>query len=271
MKISFTTLGNPNWTWEHTLEQAQGMGYDGIEIRGVEGEMNLPKARPFLPSNLSQTKAQLGDLGLTVCCLGTSCRFDDTDGVAANIDLGKAHIDLAAELGCPYIRVFGDRIPSPDLRPKIVEQVAGALVKLADYARGTGVTVLQETHGDFSRSEDILEVMTLVQRDEVKVLWDIHHPYRFFGEQPEETWERLGSYVAHTHWKDSRGTKEDFQYCRIGEGDVPVKAVLKLLKDNGYAGWLSLEWEKQWHPELEEPELIYPHYLKTMRDYWEEV
>ncbi len=268
MKTSFTTLGSPEWGWEKTLEQAKAMGFDGIELRGVEGEMDLPKAAPFVPEKLAATKERLADMNLAICCLGTSCRFDTEEQVAENIDLGRRHIDLAAELGSPFIRVFGDRIPSPDLRSKIVDQVAGALVQLAEYAKGTGVTVLQETHGDFSRSQDILEVMELVNRSEVRILWDIHHPYRFFGEEPQDTWDRIGRFVAHTHWKDSVGTKDSFRYCRLGEGSVPIHTFLKLLKDSGYDGWLSLEWEKKWHPELEEPEHVYPHYQRTIVEYW---
>lgn len=48
MKIAFTTLSCPNWSWEHILNETTRLKYDGIEIRGIEGEMFLPKARPFL-------------------------------------------------------------------------------------------------------------------------------------------------------------------------------------------------------------------------------
>lgn len=49
MKIAFQTLASPNWSWEQTLNAAAQLGYDGIELRGVEGEMYLPRARPFYP------------------------------------------------------------------------------------------------------------------------------------------------------------------------------------------------------------------------------
>lgn len=43
LPISFSTLGCPDWTWKQILAQADGLGYGGIEIRGLEGEMDLTK------------------------------------------------------------------------------------------------------------------------------------------------------------------------------------------------------------------------------------
>jgi hypothetical protein len=42
---------------------------------------------------------------------------------------------------------------------------------------------------------------------------------------------------------------------------------VRVLAKNGYKGYYCFEWEKRWHPEVEEPEVAFPHYAKTMRDY----
>ena len=39
---------------------------------------------------------------------------------------------------------------------------------------------------------------------------------------------------------------------------------MKLLEEDGYPGYYSLEWEKRWHPELEEPEIVFPAYTEWM-------
>lgn len=271
MKVGFTTLGCPDWEWVRVLQEAVAMKYDGLELRGVNGELNLPRAKPFLRQNLAATKRQLQELGLEVCCLGTSARFHEKETLDDNLALAKSHIDLAAELGAPFVRVFGDKISSAVERSQIVDQVANSLIQLADYAQSTGVKVVLETHGDFSRSADILEIMKQVSREEVGVLWDMHHPYRFFGEQPEETWQNISGYILHTHIKDSIGTKEDFHYCLIGEGDLPLRQCLQLLKNNGYDNWLVLEWEKKWHPEIEEPEVAFPQFREKIVKYWNSI
>jgi hypothetical protein len=38
-----------------------------------------------------------------------------------------------------------------------------------------------------------------------------------------------------------------------------------LLAAGGYQRWLSVEWEKHWHPEIEEPEIALPAHVKLLR------
>lgn len=35
MKISFSTLGCPRWSWREILATACDLGYGGVEVRGV--------------------------------------------------------------------------------------------------------------------------------------------------------------------------------------------------------------------------------------------
>jgi predicted xylose isomerase-like sugar epimerase len=53
----------------------------------------------------------------------------------------------------------------------------------------------------------------------------------------------------------------------LGAGDVPVKEQVRVLAAAGYQGFYCFEWEKTWHPEIEEPEVAFPHYAKTMAAY----
>jgi len=50
-------------------------------------------------------------------------------------------------------------------------------------------------------------------------------------------------------------------------GRVPVKEQVAVLAKNGYKGFYCFEWEKKWHPEIEEPEVAFPHFAKTMAAY----
>jgi hypothetical protein len=40
---------------------------------------------------------------------------------------------------------------------------------------------------------------------------------------------------------------------------------MKTLVSGGYQGLYSFEWEKKWHPEIEEPEVAFPQYVETMK------
>ncbi len=263
--LAFTTLACPDWSWEQVVQKAVEYGYQGVELRGVEGEMDLTKAAPFTGSRLPATKRELKERGLAIPCLDTSCRFDQASEIGDSIDEGKRHIDLAGELDAPYIRVFGDRIPDIQSGEKIIGQVVQGLLALAQHAEGTGVQVLLESHGDFARLPNLLAVMSAVHHPHVGVLWDVHHPYRFFSEPLADTYEKLKERIRHVHLKDSVSMDGEVRYCLLGQGIVPVSEVLQLLASGGYDGWIAFEWEKRWHPEIEEPEVALPDFIRVLR------
>ena len=73
----------------------------------------------------------------------------------------------------------------------------------------------------------------------------------------------LSGKVFHVHIKDG-----DFKnHTLLGEGKVPMLQILQLLQENGYTGYLSVEWEKAWKPELAPPEVVFPQYARRMKEY----
>jgi len=102
----------------------------------------------------------------------------------------------------------------------------------------------------------------------VRVLWDLHHPYRTNGEPAAFTYANLGPFTVSTHVKDSVPLPGGgHQYVLLGEGDVPLKEMLDLLVAGGYKGYAILEWEKRWIPSLLEPEVAFPQYVAKMREW----
>ncbi|KRF06600.1 xylose isomerase [Paenibacillus sp. Soil766] len=265
MKIAFQTLATPNWSWAHTLSEAKRMGYDGIELRGIDGEMYLPRARPFLPENIEQTLIDIERSGLEICCLDASSSFHDPDKLAQAIQEGKDYIDLAVQLKVPYIRVFGDLVPQTDSRAAVVARISTALTELGQYAEGKQVTVLLETHGDINNYQIIQEILAAASSSALGLLWDFGHPF-FNKEDPEVTYRELAPYIKHTHVKDAKILPLGHELCLIGEGDVPVAEMIHILKRNHYDGWLSLEFEKKWYPDLlDEPEVSLPAYMAYVK------
>lgn len=267
MKLSFTTLGCPGWDWETILTQASSMGFDGIELRGIGGEMRLAKLDIFSPGRLQKTASEMADRGLAFSCLDTSCNFHDTDKLAESFAEARETIDLAYELGCPYIRVFGDRILPGETPEQAASRVGQELARMGEMTRGSHVRVLLETHGHFSSGARCKNIMEAAASDRVGLLWDTHHPYKFAGESMEETWSLIGPWVYHTHLKDSRGPWDTHKLCNMGKGDLPLDTLLRVLREGGYTGWYSYEHEKRWHPELAEPEEAFPEFISFMRSH----
>jgi sugar phosphate isomerase/epimerase len=273
--IAFSTLGCPAWSWKTILDQADRLGYMAIELRGVAGEMDLPKVPELAGTRLADAKKDLAALGVVVSDLGASAAMHET-GAARDraLDEGRRFIDLAHAMGVKYVRMFGDHIPPGEPRDAVFSRVIDGFRQMASHAKDAGVTVLMESHGDFTHSKDIEAVRSGVGSDAFAVLWDAHHTYVAGHEAPADTYAALGRWVRHTHLKDSKATgpgAEDRRYVLTGTGEVPVKSQVQVLVKAGYTGYYCFEWEKKWHPEIEEPEVAFPHYAKTMIDYLKDV
>jgi sugar phosphate isomerase/epimerase len=231
--------------------------------------MDLPKVPEFTGTRLAETKRDLAALGLTVSDLGASARMHERDPIvrAAQFDEGRRFIDLAQAMGVKYVRMFGDKFPEGEPRADVMRRVIDGFREMAAYAKPAGVTVLIESHGDFTRSADLENILTSVASPQFALLWDAHHSFVAAGEQPADTFAKIGTWTRHTHLKDSKPAGADRRYVLIGAGDVPVREQVRVLAAAGYKGLYGFEWEKKWHPEIEEPEVAFPHYAKTMAEY----
>lgn len=269
LPIAFSTLGCPLWSWKAILEAADRLGYAAIELRGVAGEMDLPKVPELSGSRLAETKKDLEALGIVVSDLGASSRMHEKDKAVRDtqLDEGRRFIDLAQAMGVPYVRMFGDKLPPEEPREEVMKRVVEGFQAMAEHAKAAGVTVLIESHGDFTRSADLEAILTRVASPAFALLWDAHHTFVAGREQPADTWRALGRHVRHTHLKDSKPEGAERRYVLVGNGEVPVREQVRVLAQAGYKGFYCLEWEKKWHPQIEEPEVAFPHYAKTMREY----
>ncbi len=269
MKLAFSTLGCPNWQWREIFATAKDLGVDGIEIRGIENEMYAPKIRIFDDSNYQATLGQLRDAGLVLTQLTSGATLGMPDSPAAGRREAMDYIDTAARLGVPYIRVMISPQPQPE--PVDMEAARRLYLELCDYAKPKGVCVLVETNGALADSHVMREFVDGADPDSSGVLWDIHHPYRFFGESPEFTFRNIGQYVKNTHVKDSVYKDGKLSYRMMGYGDVPVFDALKTLKAGEYQGFITLEWVKRWNKELQEPGIVFYHYVSYMKYLMEQI
>jgi sugar phosphate isomerase/epimerase len=264
--IAFSTLGCPAWSWNSVLSRATEWGYAAIELRGLQGEMDLTKRSEFTGDRLAGTLKELQTAGLRISDLGSSVRLHE-ENFAPQLDEGRRYIDLAHRLKAPFIRVFGDRVLPGKSKKATVDRIISGLRELGEYANGSGVGVLIESHGDFCDSPTLLEILTGADRPNVALLWDAHHTVVAGKEAPADTWRQVGRYVRHVHLKDSKPEGKEVRYVLTGAGNVPVRETVQLLAKQHYQGYYCLEWEKVWHPEIQEPEIVFPHFAKVVREY----
>ena len=168
-----------------------------------------------------------------------------------------AFLELAAEWGAPTVRVFGGELPGGvAARQEQLAAAAGVLQRATERAERLRVRVGVETHDAFLASATVAELLALVPSGWVGAVWDSHHPCRA-GETADQVYAAIGSRLCLAQVKDATRTgagPDDWRLVPLGEGEVPVREMLRLLIQGGYEGWVSVEWEKRWHPEIDEPE-----------------
>jgi sugar phosphate isomerase/epimerase len=270
LPLAFSTLGCPQWDWLTVLDFARQHGFAGIELRGLRDAMDLTTRPEFATAQLPRTRKQLAERNLRVIGLGSSANMHEPDPAkrAAQFAEARRFIDLAQALDAPYVRVFGNKYVEGEAREATIERIVQGLRELGDHARARNVTVLLESHGDFTDSPTLLRILERADSRNVALLWDAHHTFAFSNEPPDETFRQLGPHMRHTHLKDSvPDGKGGRQYVLTGSGQVPVRRQIEVLAAGGYRGMYCFEWEKRWHPEIEEPEVAFPHYARTVREY----
>ncbi|CAN5157007.1 sugar phosphate isomerase/epimerase [soil metagenome] len=266
--MGFSTLGTPKWDWLPTLDFAAAHGFAAVELRGIRDTMDLSQRPEFQLSSIAQTKRELRDRGLVVPVLGASINMHEKDAAkyADAMAETRRFIDVASALGTPYVRVFGNTLVQSAPRAPQLAYIARGLRELGAYAQPRGVVVLLESHGDFVDSPTLLEIMRLADSRSVALLWDAHHTF-VGGESPETSVHELGRFIRHTHLKDSVPAGADRRYVLTGTGEVPVRRQVEALSRSGYRGFYNFEWEKRWHPEIEEPEVAIAQYAAVVGGY----
>ena len=109
MKIAFSTLGTPDFTWDEIWSMAKDLGFGGIEMRGLGGTKFSASSGPFRDENLAKTRETLERMKLEISCLSSGCALRFPEQREEAISQLKRYIKVAAAVGCKYIRVLGDR------------------------------------------------------------------------------------------------------------------------------------------------------------------
>jgi sugar phosphate isomerase/epimerase len=266
-RLAFSTLAFPGTTLARAASLGSEYGYQGIELRLIDGELIDPSMPASARTTVRQTVAAVG---LPIVAVDSSIRLTDTD---PGPELSR-FLTLASEWECPLVRVFGGTLnDDPQVRREQLAGAARVLEASLPLAERAGVAIGLETHDAFSSAAVVAEVLAMVDSPWVGAVWDSHHPHRM-GESPSEVYDLIGQRVLLAQVKDARRAPEradGWQLALLGQGEVPVREMLDLLDRGGYQGWISVEWEKRWHPEIEDPELALPQHIELLRAWQREV
>jgi sugar phosphate isomerase/epimerase len=246
----FSSLGCPEFSLEETLALAGRHGLGGVELRALGGTVELGKyfAEKYGSPEALAEKLRAEGPQVRVVAFNTSLKL--IGGSAAERDQVRDIAPWAEALGVRWLRVFdgGKTAEGAEL-----EQAVETLQWWREErsVRGWHAEFMIETHDSLWTAAAVRRLLAVAP--ETAILWDSHHTWRKGGEDPVVTWRAIRGNVVHVHVKDSVGVpsaRHPFTYTLPGAGEFPMGPLIATLRAENFAGPVSLEWERMWHPYL---------------------
>lgn len=251
MRLAFSTLGVPGLPIPEVIRLAATHGYHGVELRAHPGGAGPPRHRPRRTGRRG-LRVQGG--GIEILGLAGYARVAAPGDDGPVIEEIRTLLDLARDLGAPYIRVFPGA--GTEQTPERADATAARrLGTAAEYAADLGVRILLETHDSHRRAADAIRILGKVGHRQVGALWDVMHTW-LGGEQPSESYAALSPYLGYVQVKDI-ASAEDTTPLALGAGVLPLTDCVEVLSRHGWDGWLCWEYEKRWYEDAAPlPELL---------------
>jgi len=271
MKISFMTLGCPNWNLDTICARGREYGFDGVDFRGYLGEIDVTRLTEFT-TGVQKTYRLLKAAGLEVSGISSSLRVCVPEDLESNLEEARRTIEVAKSLDAVNIRVYGGGDLEKYTRPKLAAIGCNCVSQILELDGARDLHWLFETHDLWVQAQHCRLLLDSIPDPAFGALWDMGHTWRVGKEKPVESFDAIGSRVGYTHIKDAvydpespLAMKDGWHYVAPGTGELPLKESIELLKANGFDGWLLFEHEKHWHPNLPEPEEIFPQFVQWIK------
>ena len=250
-KWTFSTLGCPNLDLGEICHLANAFDLRYVELRAAEGAIDLPalfSKRFGQPASLARF---LDDHGIGICCLDTSLSLIGNDGDSRRAFL--KFLPWAEAIETKWLRVFDGGTVQDGLDHAALTQAADTMAwwRREKEQNGWQAEVAVEVHSGVVHHRSIQRLTRSIPN--LRIIWDTHHTWAKAGDSIETSWRHLGEAVCNVHIKDSisqPSARHPYTYVNLGEGEFPLEETLQLLQKEGYQGFVSIEWEKMWHPYL---------------------
>ncbi|HSH94836.1 MAG TPA: sugar phosphate isomerase/epimerase family protein [Roseimicrobium sp.] len=233
--------GGPFVFWDDLAAgcaKASELGFDAVEIfpRSAE-ELNARDVRRLL----DQHKLRLAAVGTGAGWVVHKLRLTDPDPLVrrrAQQFIG-AIVDFAGGFGAPAILgSMQGRWENGVTREQALGWLAEALEQLGPRAHALGAPFLYEPLNRyetnlFSKTSDALEFLRPLRTQNVKLLSDLFH-MNIEEADIAAALRQAGAKVGHVHFADSNRQA-------VGFGHTDIAPVAAVLKEIGYAGFVSAE------------------------------
>lgn len=259
MNLAFSTKYRPGFSFEEFVGLAVSNKFGAIEIHDLNAENFCGANSPFAGSKTASSKRLLFNKGISVCAINSNCDIADDKAFDSNLEAFSNVAKTAHKLGVPYVKVHADKESSGS--KQVDETAISFLTQAIEIARKERITILIETVGVYTNTTKLSEVLKTFACDELAADWNMHDTYFIAGEDAEETITNLGAYVKLVHMID--GAKGG-EYRLVGEGKLPIDDMINALRSVNFDGFISLEWNPDYLPGVEDIEVVLTHFYHYM-------
>ena len=262
MKLSFSTRGWHDNTFEEFCDIAVDLGFGGIELHNINNRLFTDRDGAFHDYAAAATLRRLYEKKLRLPCIDSLCDIADRDTEEATLDEIRRCMGVACNLHIPNVRI---KAMSGDVSS--MDDIAARIGQILPQAQEQGITILIETSGLFADTALLREMLNRFASDNLAALWNMNAAYFGCGESSETIIQNLGAYLKHVIFCDGVRTEQGVEFCLAGEGELPIKEMMLALRSVNYDGFISLVWDPKWCEELDDMEIIFSHYVNFMKQF----
>jgi sugar phosphate isomerase/epimerase len=255
MKPSWMTYGVlKNLSRQDLLDVLKDNGFEGVEFRTDANHGHMVEAEIDSETRV-QVVADCNAAGIKIVSIATGNRYHDADptDVQKNIAETKARMDLAADLGAPRVRVFGNNFSKDVPKEKTISQVAEALRELCEYGTARNVKPSLELHGEFDW-QSCRDVAEQVNHNNFSLIWNSTAQDVIDG-SVEKALDTVLPWLDHVHIQDLAGS------------GYPYRDLFRLLAQKGYEGYMSAEAERNPERSAGDLPMFVAYYADLFRAY----
>lgn len=247
--VSFFSFAQDVDIREAALE-AKDAGYDGVELVLTDaGSLNMVAT----DAKLHEIRRIVTDLGLEIPSVGAwnlwshNLASDDPKAIQAASDIVKKQIDCAAAFGADTVLVVPGWVGAPFAEgvvryDRAYENAQRALLKLAPYAEGAGLSIaVENVWNKFLLSPlEMRRFLDEIDSPFVGAYFDVGNIV-YVG-YPDQWIEILGNRIKKLHFCDCRADQAGLgAFVDLLAGDVDFAAVMRAIRAIGYDDYVTVE------------------------------
>ncbi|MCZ8523191.1 MULTISPECIES: sugar phosphate isomerase/epimerase family protein [Paenibacillus] len=249
------------WSCHGYLENGQWTNADFIKFAAQETEAAGVELLTYFwkPEELEEVRGALTEHRMQVAAVGASNNFSHPDPQRRREEVAEilSAVNLAEAFGARIVRVFaGDRPPDGYAFDEVKSWIVEGLREAAAAAAEKGIVLCLENHGIFAgKAAQVQAILDEVGSPYLRSTFDTGN-FLLVGEDPSAALEALSPQVEHVHFKDFvpvDGSYEGRAYTGLtgerfagriaGEGTIDLQGLIGRLHQDGYNGWLTVEYE----------------------------